>query len=147
LLQILVLFADTESISKKYKLTAKAGEDLSAYSTGDMDPKMVLLDNKMRALATQRQKKGRFLKLASWALYHRSTLKGLLEQIAHLSTRSRNYSPHLRPKPRLSNKKQQRYKQSLELIEDAATGVDNLLQKTVKEVISGHQYSNIGIKG
>jgi hypothetical protein len=26
-----VLFADTESISKKYRLTAKAGEDLSAY--------------------------------------------------------------------------------------------------------------------
>ena len=38
-------------------------------------------------------------------------------------------------------------KQSLELIEDAATGVDSLLQKTVKEVIAGHQYSNIGIKG
>jgi hypothetical protein len=31
-------------------------------------------------------------------------------------------------------------KQSLELIEDAATGVDNLLQKTVKEVISGLEY-------
>jgi hypothetical protein len=50
-----VLFADTESVSKKYRLTAKAGEDLSAYSTGDMDPKMVVLDNKMKGLATQRQ--------------------------------------------------------------------------------------------
>ncbi|KAH6703047.1 hypothetical protein BKA61DRAFT_660964 [Leptodontidium sp. MPI-SDFR-AT-0119] len=38
-------------------------------------------------------------------------------------------------------------KQSLELIEDAATGVDSLLQKTVKEVIAGHQYSNIRIEG
>jgi hypothetical protein len=63
LLQIIVLFADTESISKKYKLTAKAGEDLSAYSTGDMNPKMVVLDNKMKGLAIQRQKKGRFLTL------------------------------------------------------------------------------------
>ncbi len=79
-----MLFADTESISKKYKLTAKAGEDLSAYSTDDMDPKMVVLDNKMKGLATQRQKKGRFLNLASWALYHRSTLKDLLEQIVSL---------------------------------------------------------------
>ena len=69
LLQILVLFVDTESISKKYKLTAKAGKDLLAYSTGDMDPKMVVLDNKMKGLATERQKKGRFLKLASWSLY------------------------------------------------------------------------------
>jgi hypothetical protein len=49
-----------------------------------MDPKMVVLDNKMKGLATQRQKKGRFLKLASWALYHRSTLKDLLEQIVSL---------------------------------------------------------------
>ncbi|KAH6666721.1 hypothetical protein B0J14DRAFT_604255 [Halenospora varia] len=37
--------------------------------------------------------------------------------------------------------------QSLELIEVAATDVDSLLQKTVKEVIAGHQYSNIRIKG
>jgi uncharacterized small protein (DUF1192 family) len=70
-----MLFANTDSISQKYRLTAKAGEDLSAYSTGDMDPKIVVLNNRMKGLATQRQKKGRFLKLASWALYHRSTLK------------------------------------------------------------------------
>jgi hypothetical protein len=31
LLQILVLFADTEKISKKYKLDAKAGEDLRTF--------------------------------------------------------------------------------------------------------------------
>jgi uncharacterized small protein (DUF1192 family) len=48
-----VLFADTESISKKYKLTAKAGEDLSVYSAGDIDPKMVVLDNEMKCLAIQ----------------------------------------------------------------------------------------------
>ena len=37
--------------------------------------------------------------------------------------------------------------QSLKLIEDAATGIDSLLQNSVREVIAGHQYSNIGIKG
>jgi hypothetical protein len=79
-----VLFADTESISKKYKLTAKASEDLSAYSTSDMDLKMVVLDNKMKGLALQRQKKVRFLNLISWALYYRSTLKDLLKQIVSL---------------------------------------------------------------
>jgi hypothetical protein len=51
LLQIIMLFADTESISKKYKLIAKAGEDLLAYSIDDMDPKMVVLDNKIKGLA------------------------------------------------------------------------------------------------
>jgi hypothetical protein len=54
LLQILMLFADTKSISKNYRLTAKAGKDLSVYSTGDIDPKMAVLDNKMKGLATQR---------------------------------------------------------------------------------------------
>jgi hypothetical protein len=40
--------SDTEGISKKHKLTAKAGENLSVYSTGDMDPTIVALDNKVK---------------------------------------------------------------------------------------------------
>ncbi|OBT93596.1 hypothetical protein VE01_08371 [Pseudogymnoascus verrucosus] len=52
-------------LAKDALSTAKAGEDLLAYSIGDMDPKMVVLDTKMKGLATQRQKKGRFLKLTS----------------------------------------------------------------------------------
>lgn len=149
LLQILVLFADTEGISKKYKLTAKADEDLSAYSTGDMDPKMVVLDNKMKSLAIQRQKNGRFLKLASWALYHRSTLKDLLEQAASLIGEIEKIFPALQSQATLVQQEVAEIgdRQSLELIEDAATGVDSLLQKTVKEVIAGHHYSNIEIKG
>ncbi|KFY02934.1 hypothetical protein O988_01802 [Pseudogymnoascus sp. VKM F-3808] len=149
LLQILALFADTEGASKKYKLTAKADEDLSAYSTGDMDPKMAMLDKKMKSLAIQRQKKGRFLKLTSWALYHRSSLKDLLEQIVSLL----DEIERLLPAPQFQTTLVQQEaaeigdKQSLKLIADAATGVDSLLQMTVKEVIAGHQYSNIGIKG
>jgi hypothetical protein len=54
LLQILVLFADTEGISKKYKLTAKAGEDLLVFLAADMDPMLVVLDNKMKGLAIKR---------------------------------------------------------------------------------------------
>jgi hypothetical protein len=48
-----MLFADTKNIFKKYKLTAKAGKDLLAYSTGDIDPKMVVLDNKIKGLVIQ----------------------------------------------------------------------------------------------
>ncbi len=70
LLQILVLFASTESISKKHKMATKAGEDLSVFATGAMDPMMIALDNKMKALAIRRQKGSRFLKLTSWALYY-----------------------------------------------------------------------------
>ncbi|KFZ24429.1 hypothetical protein V502_01092 [Pseudogymnoascus sp. VKM F-4520 (FW-2644)] len=149
LLQILVLFADTEGTSKKYKLTAKADEDLLAYSTGDMDPKMVMLDNKMKGLAIQRQKKGRFLKLASWALYHRSNLKDLLEQIVSLLDEIERLFPAPRSQTTLVQQEVAEIgdRQSLELIADAATGVDSLLQKTVKEVIAGHRYPNIQIKG
>ena len=153
MLQILVLFADTESISKKYKLTAKAGEDLSSYSTGDMDPKMIVLDNKMRGLAIQRQKKGQFLKLTSWALYHRSTLKDLLEQIVSLIDEIERLFPAPQAQTTLVQHeaaemdRESSDEGSLRLVEDAATGVDNLLRKTVKEVIAGHQYSNITFRG
>ena len=47
-----MLFTDTKSISKKYKLTTKASEDLLAYLTGNIDPKLVVLDNKIKGLAT-----------------------------------------------------------------------------------------------
>ena len=146
---ILVLFADTENISKKYKLTAKAGEDLSAYSTSDMDLMMAALDNKTKGLAIQRQKKGRFLKLTSWALYHRSALKGLLEQTVLLLDEIERLVPA--PQARTTLVQQEAGaigdKKALKLVEDATMGVDSLLQNTVKEVIAGHQYSNIGIKG
>ncbi|KAH8586336.1 prion-inhibition and propagation-domain-containing protein, partial [Bisporella sp. PMI_857] len=149
LLQIFVLFTDTEGISKKYKLTANAGEDLSVYSTGDMDPKLAVLDNKVKGLAIQRQKKGRFLNLTSWALYHRSALKDLLEQIVSLIDEIEKL--FLAPQAQTTLVQQEAAeindKQSLELIEDAAKGVDSLLQKKVKEVIAGHQYSNIRFRG
>ncbi|TVY73352.1 Heterokaryon incompatibility protein s [Lachnellula suecica] len=153
LLQILVLFADTKSISQKYKLTATAREDLSVYSTDDMDPKIIVLDNKMRALALQRQKKTQFLKLTSWALYHRSTLKDLLEQIVLLLDEIEKIFPEPHAQVKFVQQeaaeigKETSDKQSLQLVEDAATGIDSLLQKTVKEVIAGHQYLNITFGG
>ncbi|OBT42031.1 hypothetical protein VE00_07427 [Pseudogymnoascus sp. WSF 3629] len=108
LLQILVLFADTEGTSKKYKLTAKADEDLSASSLKDLLEQIVsLLDEIERLFPAPRSQ---------------TTL--VQQEIAKIGDR-----------------------QSLELIADAATGVDSLLQKAVKEVIAGHQYSNIQIKG
>jgi hypothetical protein len=79
---ILQLFADTEKISKKYKLNANAGDDLSTLSTDD--PAVMALSSKMKELATRRQKGSSVLKTASWALYHRSELKELIENITSL---------------------------------------------------------------
>jgi len=45
-----VLFAGIENISKKYKLIVKTGEDLLIYSTNNIDPKIITLDNKIKNL-------------------------------------------------------------------------------------------------
>ena len=149
LVQILVLFEDSEDISKKYKLNAKAGEDLSVYSTGDMDPQMMVLHGRMKALALQRQKKGRYLKLAGWALYHRSALTGLLDQIVLLIDTMEKLFSASQAQATLVRQEVAEIgdKQSLELIKEAATRVDSLLQNTAKEAITGHQYSDITFVG
>ncbi|KAH8745032.1 hypothetical protein F5882DRAFT_312916, partial [Hyaloscypha sp. PMI_1271] len=50
LLQILVLFANTKSISKRYKIVIKASEDLSMFSISDIDLILITLNNKIKAL-------------------------------------------------------------------------------------------------
>jgi hypothetical protein len=79
-----VLFANSENISEKHKLNAKAGEDLSILAPGDLDPAVMALGNKMRELAIRRQKGSNVLKAASWTLYHRSELRELIEHITSL---------------------------------------------------------------
>ncbi len=149
LLQILVLFAETEGISKRYKLDAKAGEDLSAFSTGDMNPTLVALNNQMKGLAMQRQKGRRFLKLTSWALYHRSELKELLQGIVSFIDNIEKLFPA--PQAQITLVRQETAeigdKQSVELIQNAAKDVDSLLQRAAHERLTGHQYLNVMIRG
>jgi len=93
------------------------------------------------------------LKLTSWALYHRSTLKDLLEQIVSLIDEIERLFPAPQAQTMLVQHEAAEIdeetsdKESLRLVEDAATGVDNLLRKTAKEVIAGHRYSNITFGG
>jgi len=146
---ILQLFADTEKISKKYKLNANAREDLSTLSTIDMDPAVIVLSNKMKELAIRRQKGSSVLKTASWALYHRLELKKLIENITLLINNIEDLFPA--PQLQLALVKQEtaeiQDKQALGLVERAAQDVDSLLQAAAKEGLTGHQYLNIVIKG
>jgi hypothetical protein len=146
---ILRLFADTEKISKKYKLNANAGDDLSTLSTDDMDPAVMVLSNKMKELAIRRQKGSSVLKTASWALYHRSELKELIENITSLIDNIEDLFPA--PQLQLALVKQEtaeiQDKQALGLVERAAQDVDSLLQAAAKEALTGHQYLNVVIKG
>lgn len=79
--QILVLFENTSNISNRYRLKAGKGEDLTPLTRGQMDPRFAAIDNRIKALAGRRQKSIGFLKLASWALYHRDRYNDLVEGI------------------------------------------------------------------
>lgn len=149
LLQILVLFANTERISKKYRLNAKAGDDLSILGPYDMDPGVMAINNRMRELAIKRQKGSSILKTASWALYHRSELKELIASITCLIDNVETLFPA--PQSQLALVREETAQigdeQSLKLVESAAQDVDSLLQSAAKEVLTGHQFLNVVAKG
>lgn len=149
LLQILALFADSEDISKKFKQNTKAGEDLTPFSATDMDPTLLAVQNKMQQLAIRRQKGTHILKLTSWALYRRSELKELIESITLLVDNIEKLFPA--PQAQIALVRQEAAeigdKASLRLVEEAAKAVDGVLRKTVQEVLAGHQYLNVGVRG
>jgi hypothetical protein len=149
LLQILVLFANTEKISKRYRLNAKAGDDQSILNANDIDPAVMAINNKMRELAIRRQKGNSILKTASWALYHRSELKELITDITSLIDSIEMLFPAPQSQVALAKEEtaQIRDEQSLKLVESAAQGVDSLLQTAAKEALDGHRYFNVTIKG
>jgi hypothetical protein len=148
LFQILVLFADTERSSKKYKLKSKDGEDLSVFTSDEMDPMVMALINKMRELAIKRQRGSSVLKTTSWALYHRTELKELISNISSFI----DNLERLFPAPQMLALARQETadisnKQDLELVEYAAQNVDDTLYTAAKEALTGHQYRNVTIKG
>jgi hypothetical protein len=147
--QILVLFANTEKISKKYRLNAKAGEDLSVLGPDDVDPAVMAINNKMKELAIRRQKGSSVLKTAGWALYHRAELKELIADITSLIDSIEALFPA--PQSQVALVKEEtaeiQDKQALRLVESAAQDVDNLLHAAAKEALTGHQYLNVVIEG
>jgi hypothetical protein len=89
------------------------------------------------------------LKTASRALYHRSELKELIENITSLIDNIEDLFPA--PQSQLALVKQEtaevQDKQTLGLVESAAKDVDSLLQAVTKEALTGHQSLNVVIKG
>jgi len=149
LLQIVGLFAQTEEISRKYRSAAKVGEDFSAFSVTDMDPALMALDNKLKELAIKRQKGSRFLKLTSWAIYDRAEFRHLIDDITALINNIEKLFPAPQAQITLARQEVAEFgnKESVELVENAAKGVDSLLQTVAQEVLTGHQYLNVVIRG
>lgn len=149
MLQILVLFADSGVISKEYQLNAKAGQDLTLFSATDMSPDALALDNKMKQLAIKRQKGAHILKLASWALYHRSEPQGLIESITSLIDNLEKLFSASQTQLTLVRQEIAEIKdrESLRLVAKAAEIPDSMLKAATQEVLTGHRYLDVRIRG
>jgi hypothetical protein len=149
LFQILVLFAETQKISKRYKPNPQTDDDLSTLSTDNIDPAILSLNNKMKALAIKRQKGRSILKTASWALYHRSELKELISNITSLIDNLEKLFPASQTQLALVKQETAEIhsQQALELVEIAAQGVDDMLRAAAREALTGHQYSGVTVRG
>lgn len=139
LFQILILFADTEKISDRYKTTSKPGTDVTAFSANDMEPRGRWLAAKLKELACRRQNGWTVLKTSGWALYHRSELQELMSNITSLIDNIVNLFP--KPETQLAMARQEATeihdKQALELLMNATQDVDPILHLAAKEVL-GH---------
>ena len=150
LFQILALFEDTAKISNQYKLKAKAGDDISVFSTNDMDPSLRGLNNMMRELAIKRQKNSNLLKITTWALYRSSDFKQLIENITILIGQLETLFPASSAQRTVLVTQEMaviKNAQELQLLEDAAQNVDKLLHAAVKEARTGHRYLNVAAAG
>lgn len=148
--QVLVLFADSEKISKKYSVNAKNAQYLAVLAPNELDPAVMALSNKMRDLAVRRQKSNSLIKKTSWALYHRSELKELVKEVTNMIDNIEKLFPA--PKERELELVQQETakvheKAELELAAVAADGVDSVLHAASKEVLTGNRYLKVVIEG
>ncbi|KAL6793720.1 prion-inhibition and propagation domain-containing protein [Trichoderma sp. SZMC 28013] len=87
LLQILLLFEDSKTISDKYKLKAGKNEAIEGQNPNtDLTEDMAItsVNNKMNALATRRRKGTNVLKLAAWSMHHNKAVSRLVEDISGL---------------------------------------------------------------
>jgi Prion-inhibition and propagation len=149
LLQILVLFADSEKVSKKFKLSAKDGE-LSQFASTDLAPRELVLHNRMRDLAMKCQKKASLLKLTSWALYHGEEFMKLVENITKLLDGLERLFPAPNRQQNLIREEvaiAASEEQDLHVLDSISRGVDPLLQSTARAEIderrAGHVYKNV----
>jgi hypothetical protein len=147
--QILVLFANTEKISRTYKQESNIGTDLTVLTPNDLGPATFGVQNRMKEQAIGRQKGASILKTSSWALCHRSQLRDLVSGIVSLLDNIEKMFPA--PAAQLAHVKQTtaeiQDRETLEHVESVACNVDSRLLVAAKETLTGHQYLNVVIKG
>ncbi|KAI0437758.1 small s protein [Xylaria telfairii] len=149
LLQILMLFADTEKISKKHKLNANAGADLPTLTTHELDLAIAQWSNKMKEMSVKRQQTSSFLRRTSWAIYHKSELEELITDISKLiDTLERLFpAPKTQLEPTRDEIARNSSGQSLQLLGNDSCNADSTIQTGSMGAILGHHYSNIAVDG
>ena len=111
-----------------------------------MDPPFRWLNNKMRELAIKQQKSTSPLRLTTWALFHSSEFKQLIQNITILIGQLETLFPaSSAQRTKLLTQETAEIKNSreLQLLEDAAQNVDKLLHAAAKEARTGHRYLNV----
>jgi hypothetical protein len=140
--EIIELFANAEKVSVKYKMRAKPG-DLVAYNVNaDLEPDLRSMHNKMRGLAIKRQKRSSFAQKAAWALYEEKHFNRLIEDVTTLVDGLVELFPATRERlQQLSLEEAQEMEEepSLGVLEEAAEGIDPLLQTSVRQVLTGRE--------
>ncbi|GAW24614.1 hypothetical protein ANO14919_142050 [Xylariales sp. No.14919] len=149
LLQILVLFADTEKISKKHKLSAKAGADLPTLTTKELDLAIAACSNKMKEMSVKRQQASSFLRRTSWAIYHKSEFEELITNISKLIDNLEMLFPPPKPSFERTGDEIARNssEQSLKSLGNASCDVDSTVRAASMGAVLGHHYSNIAVHG
>ncbi|OAP57334.1 hypothetical protein AYL99_08072 [Fonsecaea erecta] len=146
--EIIELFADAERVSKKYKGKATVDE-LAVYNAdNELEPDILSVHRKMRELALKRQKRSSFAQKAAWALYEEKNFRRLIEDVTTLVDALVELFPSSRDRQqRLSAQEAEELKEEhrLDVLEEAAEGVDQLLQDSVQQAIasqSGHTFKD-----
>ncbi|GAW25229.1 putative small s protein [Rosellinia necatrix] len=155
LVQITMLFTDTEKISKMHGAKTRARADLPALATDELGPAVATLRNRMREPSVKRQRSS-LLKLITWAIYHKSEYQELIANIAALIDNLEKLFPA--PQPPLKSDRGETAENCSakppKVLEDAPRNVDGAARAAVLETGvdhrhtgRGHQYTNIAING
>ncbi|KFZ14600.1 hypothetical protein V502_06003 [Pseudogymnoascus sp. VKM F-4520 (FW-2644)] len=141
--QMLVLFADSEKISKKY------APDSSSMDAPSEDLNVVALNSMIETMVEKRQKGPSILRTAAWAVHRRGELKELVSNITGFINNIEQLFPAPQARRELAQREVAEIQDTrvLELLEQISRGVDNLLRAAVGEALAGHQYKNVTIKG
>ncbi|KAK1756508.1 prion-inhibition and propagation-domain-containing protein [Echria macrotheca] len=159
LFQILVLFEDSKRVSDRFKLkdddpeAANSGKSSSQHPLSNAPggsttiPLPSRADNKMSAVATQRQKHSNVLKLAAWAIHHSKALSRLLDDLSELIGSLEQLFPP--PPARLAQLTAGELaeadgQEEIQVLTTAAEGIDPALHAAAAQ-LTGHQYMEIEV--